>query len=80
MFKLNLKLCLCCSVLRPGTNQKWFQHTFQWCAVFHVLKQDGAVILKKCEEKFQTKENFDKKNMNNHKHLANGTLIVLKQY
>ena len=61
LFKLNLILYRCCSVLGQGNNQKQFKCTFQQYIVFHVLKQDRAVILKNHEDKFSANENFDKK-------------------
>ena len=39
--------------------------------VRHALKQQEAAILKNREDKFRPKHNFDKKFMNNYKHLLN---------
>ena len=59
--KLSIKLGCCHSILGLETNHKRLKYTFQKCIVCHILKQHGAVILKKCEDKYSTKENFGKK-------------------
>ena len=47
MFKLNLKLYCCCSILSLETNQKHFKYTFQQF-IFYVLNYDAAAsFLKK---------------------------------
>ena len=44
MFKVNLKVYFCRSILGLTTRWKWCKYTLQQSIVYHVLKQDGDVI------------------------------------
>ena len=67
MFKLNLKIYGCCSILGSATG----------C---NVLKQHGAAVMKKREDKkqIQYKEELLQEIMNYDKHLAISKVTVLK--